>query len=39
MADRTELHGQIRRGIAWVGLASGAVGALDAVTTALCLWL
>jgi O-antigen/teichoic acid export membrane protein len=39
MADASELHGQIRRGIAWVGLASGAVGALDAVTTVLCLWL
>ena len=39
MADRSELSGQIRRGIAWVGLASAAVGALDAVTTALCLWL
>lgn len=39
MADGTELHGQIRRGIAWVGLASAAVGALDAVTTVVCLWL
>jgi teichuronic acid exporter len=39
MADASELHGQIRRGIAWVGLASAAVGALDAVTTVLCLWL
>jgi teichuronic acid exporter len=39
MADLRELHGQIRRGMAWVGLASGAVGTLDAVTTALCLWL
>ncbi|HEU4727177.1 MAG TPA: oligosaccharide flippase family protein [Kofleriaceae bacterium] len=38
MADRAELSGQIRRGIAWVGLASGAVGALDAVTTVICLW-
>jgi len=39
MADGSELHGQIRRGIAWVGLASGAVGALDAVTTVVCLGL
>jgi PST family polysaccharide transporter len=38
VVDRAELSGQIRRGIAWVGLASGAVGALDAVTTVVCLW-
>ena len=35
----TELQGQIRRGIAWVGLASGASGALDAITTVIVLWL
>lgn len=35
----TELQGQIRRGIAWVGLASGAVGALDAITNVIVLWL
>ena len=35
----TELQGQIRRGIAWVGLASGAVGALDAITNVILLWL
>src|SRR6185436_14231200 len=29
----------IRRGTAWVSLASGLSGILDVVTTAMCLWL
>ena len=33
------LHGQIKRGIAWVALASAAVGSLDAITNVICLWL
>ena len=35
----TELQGQIRRGIAWVGLASGLTGSLDAITNVIVLWL
>ena len=30
---------QIRRGLKWVGVASGAVGALDAITNVIVLWL
>lgn len=29
----------IRRGLKWVGIASGAVGALDAITNVIVLWL
>lgn len=31
--------GKIRRGTAWVGIASGLSGILDLVTTVTCLWL
>jgi O-antigen/teichoic acid export membrane protein len=31
-------HVAIRRGLKWVGLASGAAGALDAITTVILLW-
>ncbi len=31
-------HVAIRRGLKWVGLASGATGALDAITTVILLW-
>src|SRR5215470_7568289 len=29
----------IRRGTAWVGIASGLSGTLDVITTVTCLWL
>src|ERR1043165_4939452 len=29
----------IRRGTAWVGIASGLSGTLDLITTVTCLWL
>ncbi len=32
-------HVAIRRGLTWVGVASGAAGALDAITTVILLWL
>ncbi len=31
-------HVAIKRGLKWVGLASGAVGALDAITNVIVLW-